>query len=374
VNRREFSAALAGAAASAALAPRAQAAAAEAPAVSQRAKTLYRRALILDCNSSPPSQERLPLPQAALERVRDSGINVIKLTVGGINSDFADTVAEIAQVQQLCEVHPAYFTQVRIAADFERARRERKLGIILSFESAEMLGGRLDSFELFRKLGVRVMQLSYNRKSAFAAGVMEPGAGGLTSLGRDAVTRMNQLGIAVDLSHANPQTTADALSLSARPPIMTHAGCTAVHLHPRNKTDEQLRALAARGGVVGVFDLPYLTASPRQPTLEDYMAHLEHALQVAGEDHVGIGSDVGIDPFDTSPKAMAEFAHELEERRKAGLSAPEEDRPTYVLGLNTPRRIEIIADRLLQRGYSGAATEKVVGANFARVLAEIWTA
>jgi len=299
---------------------------------------LYRRALILDCNSSPPSQERLPLPRAALERVRDSGINVIKLTVGGINSDSADTVAEIAQVQQLCEVHPAYFTQVRIAADFERARRERKLGIILSFESAEMLGGRLDSFELFRNLGVRVMQLSYNRKSAFAAGVMEPGAGGLTSLGRDAVTRMNQLGIAVDLSHANPQTTADALGLSVKPPIMTHAGCTAVHVHPRNKTDEQLRALAARGGVVGIFDLPYLTASPRQPTLDDYMAHLEHALQVAGEDHVGIGSDVGIDPFDTSRKGMAEFAHELEERRKAGLSAPEEDRPTYVLGRDRQSR------------------------------------
>jgi hypothetical protein len=91
-------------------------------------------------------------------------------------------------------------------------------------------------------------------------------------------------------------------------------------------------------------------------------------------DHVGIGSDVGIDPFDTSPKGMAEFAHELEERRKAGLSAPEEDRPIYVLGLNTPRRIEIIADRLLQRGYSGAATERVLGANFARVLAEIWAA
>jgi len=90
---------------------------------------------------------------------------------------------------------------------------------------------------------------------------------------------MNQLGIAVDLSHANPQTTADTLGLSARPPIMTHAGCSAVHVHPRNKTDEQLRALAARGGVVGIFDLPYLTASPRQPTLDDYMAHLEHALQ-----------------------------------------------------------------------------------------------
>jgi len=374
MNRREFSAVLAGTAATAALAPRSQAAASDRAPISEPAKTLYHQALILDCNSSPPSADRLPLPQADLDRVRGSGINVIKLTLGGINSDFAHTVAEIAQVQQLCEVHPAYFTQVRIAADFERARREGKLGIILSFESADMLGGRIDSFEVFRDLGVRVMQLSYNRKSAFAAGVMEPGAGGLTSLGRDAVRQMNQLGIAVDLSHANPQTTADALGLSAKPPIMTHAGCAAVHAHPRNKTDEQLRALAARGGVVGIYDLPYLTASPHQPTLDDYMAHLDHALKVAGEDHVGIGSDVGIEPFDTSAKGMAEFTHELEARRKAGLSAPEEDRPTYVVGLNTPRRIEIIADRLLRRGYPATATEKVMGANFVRVLAEIWSA
>jgi membrane dipeptidase len=231
----------------------------------------------------------------------------------------------------------------------------------------------VSSLEVFRGLGVRVMQLSYNRKSPFAAGVMEPNAGGLTALGRDAVREMNRLGIAVDLSHANAATTADALSVSTRPVVMTHAGCAAVHAHPRNKTDEQLRALAAKGGVVGIFDLPYLTASPRQPTVDDYLAHLEHALEVAGEDHVGIGSDVGIDPFDTSPKGMAEFAKEVEERRAAGLSAPEEDRPVYVVGLNVPRRIEIITDRLLQKGHSAAATEKIIGGNFARVFTEIWS-
>jgi membrane dipeptidase len=203
---------------------------------------------------------------------------------------------------------------------------------------------------------------------------MEPNGGGLTALGREAVREMNRLGIAIDLSHANAATTADVLALSSRPPVMTHAGCAAVHAHPRNKSDQQLRALAARGGVVGIYDLPYLTPSPRQPTVEDYMAHLQHALQVVGEDHVGIGSDVGIEPFDTSAAGMADFSRELEERRSAGLSAPEEDRPTYVVGLNVPRRMEIIADRLLQQGYSVAATEKVLGANFARVFSQIWNA
>jgi len=374
MNRREFSQVLAGVAALGAVDPavRAAASAVEEPqGVSDATRQLYASSLILDCNSSPPV-ERLPLTQADLELVRGSGVNIIKLTLGGINDDFAHTVASIAQVQQLIELHPQYFTAVRNAADMARAQHEHRLGIILSFESVEMLGGQLSSFEVFRNLGVRVMQLSYNRTSPFAAGVMAPKGGGLTALGHEAVREMNRLGVAIDVSHANPATTADVLASSSQPPVMTHAGCAAVHVHPRNKTDEQLRALAAKGGVVGIYDLPYLTPSPRQPTVDDYMAHLAHALEIAGEDHVGIGSDVGIAPLDISPAGMAETEHELKERRAAGLAAPEEDRPPYVVGLNTPRRLEIIADRLLKRGYSAGVTEKVLGANFARVLTQIW--
>jgi len=377
VNRREVAGTLAGAALLGGLQPLVRAIgapAADAAAVSDGARSLYNRSLILDCNSSPPLPDRLPMSQSDLDLVRGSGIDVIKLSLGGINDDFAHTVGTIAQVQQLIELHGDHFTAVRNAADMARAQRERKLGIILSFESAEMLSGQLASLELFRNLGVRVMQLSYNRTSPFAAGVMEPTAGGLTPLGREAVREMNRLGIAIDLSHANAATTTDVLALSAEPPVMTHAGCAAVHVHPRNKTDEQLRALAAKGGVVGIFDLPYLTASPRQPTVDDYMAHMEHALQVAGEDHVGVGSDVGIAPLDTSPAGMAEIERDTKERRAAGLAAPEEDRPPYVIGLNVPRRMEIIADRLLRRGYSAAAAEKVLGANFARVFTQIWGA
>jgi membrane dipeptidase len=147
-----------------------------------------------------------------------------------------------------------------------------------------------------------------------------------------------------------------------------------VHPHPRNKTDDQLRALADKGGVVGIYDLPYLAASPKQPTVDDYVAHMEHALKVAGEEHVGVGSDVPINPFDTSPKGMAEFNKSEEERQKSGLAAPEEDRPTYVIGLNIPRKLEVITDQLLKRGYPPRVAEKVVGANFARVFNDLWTA
>ena len=304
---------------------------------------------------------------------RNSGVNIIKFTLGGLNESFADTVDDIAWVQRMIELHPAYFMQVRVPGDMQRAKSEGKMGIILSFESTDMLEGKVERLELFRNLGVRVMQLSYNRKSPFAAGVMEPNGGGLTQLGHNAVKKMNELGIAIDLSHSNAQTTADAISASSKPVIMSHAGCAAVHPHPRNKTDEQLRALADKGGVMGIYDLPYLTAPPKQPTVDDYMAHMEHALKIMGENHVGVGSDASIEPFDTSPKGMAEFEKSEKMRQQSGLAAPEEDRPTYVIGLNIPRRIEVVTDELLKRAYSTSVAEKVIGANFAKVLTDIWT-
>ena len=136
MNRREFAGIVAGTAVLGALRPAAPAigaAAGDTVEVSEAARSLYPRSLVLDCNSSPPLPERLPMSQPDLDLVRGSGIDVIKLTLGGINDDFAHTVASIARVQQLIEVHPDYFTQVRTAADMARAQRERKLGIIFSF-------------------------------------------------------------------------------------------------------------------------------------------------------------------------------------------------------------------------------------------------
>ena len=341
---------------------------------SSAASQVYARSLVLDCNSGPPYEDgKLPLSSAAIQLVHDSGVDVVKLSIGGLNAIFVDAVEEIAYLQQMFEVHSRVFFQVRVADDLQRAKAEHKLGIIFSFESVDMLEGEVANIDVFRNLGVRVMQLSYNNKSAFAAGVMAPDGGGLTDVGRQAVRRMNDLGITIDLSHANPSTTTDVLALSTKPVAMTHAGAAAVHPHPRNKTDVQLRALAEKGGVIGIYDLPYLTASPNQPTVEDYMMHLVHCLKVAGEDHVGVGSDVGLGPFDTSSKGMEQFRKMTEARQKAGLAAPEEDRPLYVEGMNTPRRMEIVADQLLARGFGEVAVEKVLGANFARVFKETWT-
>jgi membrane dipeptidase len=340
--------------------------------VSAQAHALYERALVFDANSGPPGQDTLPLPEGMLALSRDSGVTAVKTTMGGINSNFQDTIYEIAWYQQAIEVHPDVFIQIRIATDFAKAKQEKKLGILFSFESADMFEGKIDRIQTFRNLGVRVMQLSYNKHTPWASGVMENPPTGLTAEGKKAVAKMNEVGVAVDISHASPPSYADTLAASVKPVLVTHTGCMAVHKHPRNKTDAQLHAAADKGGVIGIFDLPYLTASPKQPTLDDYMAHMTHALNVCGEDHVGIGSDSGLIPWDTTPTGMEAFHKEEEQRQKAGLAAPEEDRPMYVIGLNHNRRPETICDALLKRGYSERVAEKVIGANFIRVLTEIW--
>jgi membrane dipeptidase len=340
--------------------------------ISHEAADLYARAIVFDANLVPPVQDKFPFPKKLLALMRQSGITAMKTTLGGIDGTFEATIEDIAFIQSLVEEYPDLYLQLRTHDDFARAKREKRVGILLSFEAATMLEGKLNRIETFRGLGVRVMQLTYNKASPFGMGVLGDPKAGLTLLGHKAVAKMNEQGVAIDISHSNETTGFGVLETSNRAALITHAGCAAVYAHPRNKTDALLRAVATKGGVIGIYDLPYLTASPKQPTLDDYMTHMVHALSVCGEDHVGIGSDSDVSPWDTSPKALADFNKEQEHRRKSGLAAPGEDRPPYVVGLNTPRRCEIIADALLKRGYSARVAEKVLGQNFVDAFGRIW--
>jgi len=369
MNRREMLA-LTGACTAMAMLPRA--ARAEGP-VSPEATRLYDRAMVFDANLVPPLQVGFPYPKAMLDMVAQSGVTATKTSLGDFDGNFEYTVGQIGFYLRAFEEYPATYLLVRRHADFAQAKAQKRMGVVLSFESVEMLEGKVERIELFRGLGIRVMQLSYNKASPFGTGVLGDPKAGLTELGRKAVAAMNSQGVAIDLSHSNEATAQDVLKASTLPVLVTHAGCAAIHDNPRNKSDAVLRAVADKGGVVGIFDLPYLTPSPKQPALDDYMAHMTHALNICGEDHVGIGSDSELAPWDTSPEAMAAFAKDEEDRRKAGVAAPGEDgRPMYVIGLNTPRRSEVIADALLKRGYKAGAVEKVLGRNFTDALGRIW--
>lgn len=337
------------------------------------AQALIRGTTVIDGNLMVPLDTDGPLTGDIAAQIRASRLSVMKLTLGGSgNQSMSETLAEIAETDKAIAASPKLLLRVRETADMARAKASGRLGIILSFEAGEMLEGRLDAIDRFAGLGVRVMGLSYNRDPPFASGVMSKIHGGLTPLGRDAVARMNARGVTVDVSHSDEPSTLAAIAASEKPVLVTHAGCAAVHPHPRNKSDALLRALAERGGVVGIYELSYLTVPPAQPTMAVYLAHLLHALNVCGEDHVGIGSDASLTRFDTSPASMKEWNAQIAARKASGVAAPGEGPPPFVVGLNRPDRYVVIAETLLRRGYRARTVEKVLGGNFARVFAETW--
>lgn len=373
ITRREFTRSLGGATALVAFSPVLGWTADEAKGSADVAK-LYGDSFIFDANAlaSIGSLHRRSNQENITRVIRESGVTALKATLGGATGGFEEAVADIAAAEQLMEKRADLFLKIRTAPDLDRAKKEQKLGVIYSFESAAMLEDKIDRVELFRELGVRVMQLNYNRRTPFGVGCLDGETDGLTELGRKAIAKMNEIGVALDLSHSNTQTTADGIAASTKPPLITHAGCRAVHMHPRNKEDREMKALADKGGVFGVYMLPYITASPKQPMRDDYMQHLEHALKICGEDHVGVGTDV---PFFQVDESDLEGMKKAAEKRKAdGVAAPGEDRPPYIPDMNTPRKMELIADGLIKRGHKSGVVEKVMGANFKRVFAEIWTA
>ena len=331
--------------------------------------SLYQKSLVIDALAG-ANVDNLPVKPHTLQLAMESGVTACNWTVS--LPDFEETVDRIAFIEALVEADPEHWTMIRRHSDLERAKREQKIGIILGFQHPEPMGDDPERFVTFRRLGVCVMQLTYNKRSLFGDGCLEPGNGGLTKLGKDAVAQMNELGIAVDLSHSGQRTTAEGIEVSAKPVLITHAGCSAIHLHPRNKDDRELRALADRGGVIGIYFMPYLVTSPTSPTREHVLAHLDHALKVCGSDHVGIGSDGGLDTFPDTPEQRKAFADDMARRKQMGIAAPEEDRPPYSPDLNTPHRLEVIAAGLSKRGYSSDVIEKVLGKNFYRVFGEIW--
>lgn len=337
------------------------------------ASQLYEAAFVLDANTlaSIGAVQSDSDAASALKAIRYSGLTALKSTMGGGNGSFEEAIADIAAAQTLIEKHPDLFLKVTRPDDLDRAKPQNRIAVILSFEAVSMLEGKIDRIDLFRQLDVLVMQLSYNRKSPFGCGCLDGDTDGVTPLGRQAIAKMNAVGVALDLSHANAQTTKEGIALSTKPAIITHAGCREVFDHPRNKTDRDMKALADKGGVMGIYMLPFLTPDNRQPMLADYMLHLTHAINVCGEDHVGIGTDSMF--FQVSDEDLKEVAAQEAERRKAGIGAPGENRPPYIPDINTPRKLEFVADALLKKGYGSAVVEKVLGLNFRRAFKEIWS-
>ena len=342
----------------------------------------YANAIVIDGLGSPGSSAKEDdafLSEKEVLDVTTSGLTCLHLTVGAVGtmpSDeaFEQAVASIAHWESEIDRHPTVLTRVRSVDDIRSAKAKRLTGLIYGFQDGVSFETHLDRLAVFHQLGVRVIQPTYNRRNLLGDGCMEPANAGLSRAGHEAVERMNSLGVLVDLSHCGRATAADAIRISKRPVAFTHTGCAAVSDHPRNRTDEELRAVAEKGGVVGIYIMPYLTGG-RQPTAADVIRHLDHAVNVAGEDHASIGTDGGLSAVELTPRFKEKFAAEARGRKEAGIAAPGESETGYLFAsdLNTPRRLEVLAGMLKQRGYPDSRIQKILGANLVRVFDAAWS-
>jgi membrane dipeptidase len=339
--------------------------ASESPAMA----ALYKNAIVIDTLCAPFVDTDGPNAEA-IRVVRESGITAINFTIS--DPTFEGTVNNIGVIEALVDEHPQDFLIVRRHSDIARAKRENKIGIMPGFQYTAFLEEKPERIEMFRQFGVRIMQLTYNNRSLFGDGCLEPGNAGLSKAGISAVKKMNDVGVAVDLSHSGYRTTSDGIAQSTKPVLITHSGCAAIYAHPRNKPDEILKALADRGGYFGVYLMPYVVASPTVPTREHVIDHVVHAINVCGADHVGIGSDGAIQKTVLTAEQKDAFDRDIARRKQLGIGAPGEDRYPYVPDLNGPDHMEIIAIELAKRGQPAAVIEKVMGANFQRVIGDIW--
>ncbi|MEX0735077.1 MAG: membrane dipeptidase [Steroidobacteraceae bacterium] len=342
---------------------------------------LYRNAIVIDgLGGLGNSASRGPLTDAYIQDVRDSGITCVNITLRPVGTTppdaaFTATVLNIGEVEWEIDRHPDVLSRIRSVADIIAAKKAARTGVIYGLQDGVSFETDLSRLDELYRLGLRIVQPTYNRRNLLGDGCLEPANAGLSRAGVEAVERMNELGILVDLSHCGRQTAADAIRLSKRPVAFTHTGSAALADVPRNRTDEELRAVAEKGGVSGIYFMPFLNPGI-QPTAADVIRHLEHMIEVAGEDHVSIGTDGGISAEVLDQAHKDRFAGFTRERQEAGIAAPGESEEGYLFAadLNTPRRLETLADMLSARKHSDARIEKTLGKNLLRVISETWKA
>ena len=348
--------------------------------VPEHIRALYHRAIVIDGLSTPnsfnvdypPAGEALSDEQ--LDNARRSGVTAVNHTI--FAGDVAEHQDKIRSMKRDIARNPETLMLIEAPSDIRKAKATGKLGIMLGFQGMEFLQSDLSLVDVFCEASVRIMQPTYNQESTLGSGCLaETDDPGLKPRGQDAVRRINWGRSVVDLSHSHPRTALDAVEVSADPVIVSHSACHALHAHPRNHPDEVLRAVAGSGGVFGIYLMPFLGDEPVPASRDLVTRHLLHALNVCGEDHVGIGSDNSITPLQLDAGYYAALDAFVAQRRQDGSASPAEGRhPFMVPGLNSPRRLEIVAWDLSRAGCSDDVIEKILGGNFLRVFEQVWSA
>lgn len=295
---------------------------------------------------------------------RDIGSAAVSATVV-VEEDTLGAVSKLGDWLRFLHDHEDRLILATSAADIRQAKVEGKTAVILHFQSSRAIGYDVQLVEPFQRMGVRVMQLAYNVRGPLGDGCLEPSDAGLSKLGVLVVSEMNRLGMVVDLSHAGVRTCLEALEASTRPVVCSHSNARAICDHPRNLTNEQIRAVASSGGVVGVNAYPaFVKSGETRPSLGDLLDHIEHIAALVGAEHVGLGLDF----FEATTE-------EYERMIALGIWQRAQYPPPpylYPTGITSAIQIPNIGEGLRGRGFRPEDIALVMGGSFLRVFETVW--
>jgi len=303
-----------------------------------------------------------------LQPYKDSGINVFHIAIGLGGPDAFERVLRLfASWNGFIADHDQDFMRIDSPGDLNRVKTSNKIGIMIGLQNSDQFR-RPEDVEFFHGIGQRVSQLTYNSRNLIGNGSTERRDDGISDFGVSIIERMNQVGMAVDVSHCGDRTTLDAFEISKKPVLITHSNCRAlVPGHPRLKTDEAIKKVGQAGSVMGITGVRMFVKGDEPTTVEHVIDHFDHVVKLIGPEHVGVGSDMDLWGYDAMPP-------ELNKQLRAGYKGSYAFRDKIdIEGLNHPKRMYDLTEALIRRKYSDAAIQGILGGNFKRVLSAIWT-
>lgn len=326
------------------------------------ARRIHQNAIIIDGLVYGPAADSANY----FRQMQEAGITATNVTIPAVLDNFSETKKKIACWRQRIDENRDFMTLALSASDIEHAKKDGRTAIIMGTQNAVHLDDNLENLEKLWKLGMRIIQLTYQEKNSFGAGCGADPNIGLTKLGKELVGKMNDTGVLVDLSHCGYKTTLDAVAESRYPCIFSHANARAICDHVRNKTDEQIKAMAEKGGVMGIVSYsPFADIkNNRTPAMPEFLDIIEYVIDLVGIEHVGIGLDF------TPTWTGAEYNKAQETYPEIYMDYKMSDIP--VRGLEDISRVIAVTQGLMDRGYCEEDIHKVLGGNFLRVFREVW--
>lgn len=309
------------------------------------------------------------------ERLKRSGVTAIQITAAYPDDSFEQAVRRMSEYFTLVH-HEDRLGIVTEAHQILALRASGRVGIVLALQGANPIGDQLGLAEALQRMGLRVLQLTYNERNSVGDGCCEPSNAGLSRFGRRLVGLLNEIGVLIDLSHAGQRTSLEAIEASAKPCIFSHSNPAKLFPNPRNITDEQMKAVASSGGLVGISSYPPICwdGSERRPSLVDLLRAVDYAVELVGPEHVAIGTDsvatTGAYPADLAARLKANYP-EISGRYYEQFA--EVDSPGELEGFAGMPDLPKLRTALLERGYSARDVANIMGGNLLRVYHVAWS-